>query len=130
MAFWKPGAVAPGSSLDRATDRAPAIVLTAAPGSKLPILAYRRNLLHAIEKFPFTILVGQTGSGKSTQLPQFLHDAGWTAEGRRVAICEPRRIAATSLASRVAAEAGWVLGEEVGYAIRFEELTSNRTRIK
>ncbi|POW13147.1 hypothetical protein PSHT_07847 [Puccinia striiformis] len=109
MAFWKPGTAAPGSSLDRAADRAPALVLTAAPGLKLPILAHRR---------------------KSTQLPQFLHEAGWTADGRQVAICEPRRIAATSLASRVATEAGYVLGEEVGYAIRFEELTSKRTRIK
>jgi ATP-dependent RNA helicase DDX35 len=120
----------PGSSLDRAADRAPALVLTAAPTLKLPILAHRRGLLYAIEKFGFTILIGQTGSGKSTQLPQFLHEAGWTADGRQVAICEPRRIAATSLASRVATEAGWVLGEEVGYAIRFEELTSKRTRIK
>jgi len=130
MAFWKPGTSAPGSSLDRAADRAPALVLTAAPTLKLPILAHRRVLLYAIEKFGFTILIGQTGSGKSTQLPQFLHEAGWTADGRQVAICEPRRIAATSLASRVAAEAGWVLGEEVGYAIRFEELTSKRTSIK
>jgi len=130
MAFWKPGTSAPGSSLDRAADRAPALVLTAAPTLKLPILAHRRVLLYAIEKFGFTILIGQTGSGKSTQLPQFLYEAGWTADGRQVAICEPRRIAATSLASRVAAEAGWVLGEEVGYAIRFEELTSKRTCIK
>ncbi|POW03903.1 hypothetical protein PSTT_10757 [Puccinia striiformis] len=130
MAFWKPGTAAPGSSLDRAADRAPALVLTAAPGLKLPILAHRHALLYAIERFGFTILIGQTGSGKSTQLPQFLHEAGWTADGRQVAICEPRRIAATSLASRVATEAGYVLGGEVGYAIRFEELTSKRTRIK
>ncbi|MBW0501432.1 hypothetical protein O181_041147 [Austropuccinia psidii MF-1] len=130
MSFWKPGTLAPGSTLDRAAERAPGPVLTSTPGLKLPILAHRDSLLYAIEKFPFTILVGPTGSGKSTQLPQYLKQAGWTLEGRQVAICEPRRVAATSLASRVASEAGWVLGEEVGYAIRFEELTSTQTRIK
>jgi len=76
------------------------------------------------------MLIGQTGSRKSTQLSQFLDEAGCTADGRPVAICEPRRIPATCLASRVAAEAGWVLGEHVGYAIRFEDLTSKRTCIQ
>ena len=70
------------------------------------------------------VLVGETGSGKSTQLPIYLHEAGWLTDEKRssnrgIIICEPRKLAAISLASRVAEEMGVVLGEEVGYAVRY-----------
>lgn len=78
-----------------------------------------------------TIVVGETGCGKSTQLPQILHGAGWTSSGKRIACTQPRRVAVTSLASRVAEEMGSILGHEVGYTVRFEDLSSpSRTRIK
>ena len=71
------------------------------------------------------------GSGKTTQLPQYLMEAGWAADGRVIACTQPRRVAATSVAARVAEEVGSVLGDEVGYTIRFEDLSSpTRTRIK
>jgi ATP-dependent RNA helicase DDX35 len=66
----------------------------------------------------------------SSELPQYLHEAGWTAHGATIACTQPRRVAATSVASRVAAEVGTVLGEEVGYTIRFEDVSSKeKTRI-
>lgn len=77
-----------------------------------------------------TIVVGQTGSGKTTQLPQYLEQAGWCAEGKVIAVTQPRRVAATTVAARVAEEMGCALGEEVGYSIRFEDVTSAKTRIK
>jgi ATP-dependent RNA helicase DDX35 len=70
------------------------------------------------------------GSGKSTQIPQFLHEAGWTAGGRRVVCTQPRRIAATSISARVAEESGCKVGEDVGYVIRFDSKMSEQTSIK
>ncbi|KAI9819407.1 MAG: hypothetical protein M1832_003969 [Thelocarpon impressellum] len=100
------------------------------PSTLLPIARHRQSLLYAIETFPVTIVVGQTGSGKTTQIPQFLEQAGWCADGKVVAVTQPRRVAATTVATRVAEEMGCKLGEEVGYSIRFEDLTSSATRIK
>ncbi|KAL9636334.1 MAG: hypothetical protein Q9164_002880 [Protoblastenia rupestris] len=100
------------------------------PASLLPIARHRQNLLYLIETFPITIVVGQTGSGKTTQIPQYLEQSGWCAEGKVVAVTQPRRVAATTVATRVAEEMRCKLGEEVGYSIRFEDLTSAKTRIK
>jgi len=100
------------------------------PSSLLPIAPHRQSLLYLIEKYPITIVVGHTGSGKTTQLPQFLYQAGWAADGTTIAVTQPRRVAATSVAARVAQELGCQLGTQVGYSIRFEDLTSEATRIK
>lgn len=72
----------------------------------------------------------ETGCGKSTQLPLYLHEAGWTKAGHQVVCTQPRRIAAITVASRVADEFGCKLGEEVGYGIRFDFQCSDRTLIK
>lgn len=98
--------------------------------SLLPIARHRQSLLYLIETFPVTIVVGQTGSGKTTQIPQYLEKAGWCEEGKVVAVTQPRRVAATTVATRVAEEMSCKLGEEVGYSIRFEDVTSAKTRIK
>jgi hypothetical protein len=77
-----------------------------------------------------TILVGETGSGKTTQIAQFIAEAGYAQERKLIACTQPRRVAAMSVARRVADEMDVVLGEEVGYSIRFEECSSNKTIIK
>ncbi|KAG8528098.1 uncharacterized protein KY384_007014 [Bacidia gigantensis] len=100
------------------------------PSSLLPIARHRKNILYLIDTFPVTIIVGQTGSGKTTQVPQFLNQARWTADGKVIGVTQPRRVAATTVAARVAEEVGCKLGEEVGYSIRFEDLTSVKTHIK
>ncbi|KAF8458815.1 P-loop containing nucleoside triphosphate hydrolase protein [Terfezia claveryi] len=100
------------------------------PSSLLPIARHRQALLYLVEKYPITIVVGQTGSGKTTQIPQYLHQAGWTGDGKIIACTQPRRVAATTVAARVAEEMGCRLGQEVGYSIRFEDMTSPRTVIK
>ncbi|CAK7275049.1 hypothetical protein SEPCBS119000_006482 [Sporothrix epigloea] len=100
------------------------------PSALLPIAKYRESILYLIETFPVVIVVGQTGSGKTTQIPQFLEQAGWCGDGKVIAITQPRRIAATTVASRVAEEYGCELGREVGYSIRFEDVTSSATKIK
>ena len=64
------------------------------------------------------------------EIPQYLDEAGWTTNGKQVACTQPRRIAATSVAERVAEEKNCRLGSEVGYLIRFEDQTSQQTRIK
>ncbi|KAK0634937.1 P-loop containing nucleoside triphosphate hydrolase protein [Bombardia bombarda] len=100
------------------------------PSALLPIAKHREALLYMVETYPVTIVVGQTGSGKSTQIPQFLEQSGWCAEGKVIGITQPRRVAATTVAIRVAEEFGCEVGKEVGYSIRFEDVTSATTRIK
>ncbi|KAK4866214.1 hypothetical protein LT330_008555 [Penicillium expansum] len=100
------------------------------PAALLPIARHKKNLLYLVEKYPVTIVVGQTGSGKTTQLPQYLDQAGWCENGKTIAVTQPRRVAATTVATRVAEEMRCKVGEEVGYSIRFEDLTSPATRIK
>ncbi|KAH7069114.1 P-loop containing nucleoside triphosphate hydrolase protein [Paraphoma chrysanthemicola] len=100
------------------------------PPALLPIAQLKDQLLYTIETYPVTIVVGETGSGKTTQIPRFLLDAGWCAEGRQIAVTQPRRIAATSVAARVAEELGTPLGQRVGYSIRFEDVTSANTQVK
>ncbi|CDK25670.1 unnamed protein product [Kuraishia capsulata CBS 1993] len=96
----------------------------------LPVYEYRDSLLKAIEEYPVLIIVGETGSGKTTQLPQFLFEAGYTSDGKKVGCTQPRRVAAMSVAARVAEEVGCRLGDKVGYTIRFEDKTSEKTVIK
>ena len=72
----------------------------------------------------------ETGCGKSTQLPLYLHEAGWTADGNCVVCTQPRRVAATSVAMRVAAEFGCAIGEEVGYGVRFDFKCTSKTVLK
>ncbi|KAI0670780.1 pre-mRNA splicing factor [Trametes maxima] len=96
----------------------------------LPIYQYRDQLLEAIKEHQVLIVVAETGSGKTTQLPQYLHEAGYTANGMKVGCTQPRRVAAMSVAARVAEEVGTKVGYEVGYSIRFEDCTSDKTVLK
>ncbi|KAJ2906815.1 hypothetical protein GGI21_003991, partial [Coemansia aciculifera] len=98
---------------------------------QLPAYSHRRQLLYAIETHSVVIVVGEPGSGKSTQLPQYLYEAGWAANGKTIACTQPRRIAAAMLAQRVSQEMGVDLGTTVGYSVRFSDAFSpETTRIK
>ncbi|KAF8073633.1 hypothetical protein FPV67DRAFT_757460 [Lyophyllum atratum] len=96
----------------------------------LPIYAFKEGLIEAIKEHQVLIVVAETGSGKTTQLPQYLHEAGYTANGMKVGCTQPRRVAAMSVAARVAEEMGTKVGYEVGYSIRFEDCTSDKTVVK
>ena len=99
----------------------------------LPVYKYRdgpNGFLAAVEKYRVLVVVGETGSGKTTQLPQYLHEAGYTKNGLKVGCTQPRRVAAMSVAARVADEMGVRVGNEVGYSIRFEDATSEKTVLK
>lgn len=98
--------------------------------TSLPIAKLRDQLLSAVDGNQVLVVIGETGSGKSTQMTQYLAEAGYTRERRRIACTQPRRVAAMSVAKRVAEERGCRLGEEVGYSIRFEDCTSPQTEIK
>ncbi|KAI0055480.1 P-loop containing nucleoside triphosphate hydrolase protein [Artomyces pyxidatus] len=123
--FWKPGTLGPGSSLDRASGEEAAVVASApisgflslqAQRERLPIFKHKEKLLHCVEKYPVVIVVGQTGCGKTTQIPQYLHEAGWSSDGNVIACTQPRRVAVTSVATRTATEVGSVIGEEIDEA--------------
>ena len=102
--------------------------------SRLPIHEHRDHILYLLEQHQCLVIQGETGSGKSTQIPQFLLDSGWTrtaAGHATIAVTQPRKVAAVSLAARVAEERSCELGHEVGYAVRFDEKWDpDRTRIK
>ena len=95
----------------------------------LPAFAVREDLLRVIRDNQVVIVVGETGSGKTTQLTQFLHEDGYGRLGM-IGCTQPRRVAAMSVAKRVAEEMEVKLGSTVGYAIRFEDCTSKETIIK
>ncbi|KAF5474488.1 hypothetical protein F2P56_006383 [Juglans regia] len=94
---------------------------------RLPVYKYRTAILYLVENHATTIIVGETGSGKTTQIPQYLKEAGWAEGGRVIACTQPRRLAVQAVSARVAEEMGVTLGEEVGYTIRFEDLTNSGT---
>lgn len=96
----------------------------------LPVFPFRDDLIEAINEHQVLIIEGETGSGKTTQIPQYLYEAGFTKDGKKIGCTQPRRVAAMSVAARVAQEMNVKLGNEVGYAIRFEDCTSERTVIK
>ncbi|TMW91090.1 hypothetical protein EJD97_014796 [Solanum chilense] len=97
----------------------------------LPIYPYKDALLQAVHDHQVLIIVGETGSGKTTQIPQYLHEAGYTRSGGKMIGCtQPRRVAAMRVAARVSHEMGVKLGHEVGYSIRFEDCTCEKTVLK
>ena len=96
----------------------------------LPIFEYRSDFLKCIETEQVMIVIGETGSGKTTQMTQYLLEAGFCSRNRRIGCTQPRRIAARSVTQRVADEMGVVMGTTVGYSIRFDDCTSPETRIK
>ncbi|EOD26794.1 hypothetical protein EMIHUDRAFT_457294 [Emiliania huxleyi CCMP1516] len=96
----------------------------------LPVFPYREQIIEAVNNYQCLIIVGETGSGKTTQVPQYLMEAGYCEDGKKIGCTQPRRVAAMSVAARVAEEVGCKLGNEVGYSIRFEDCTSERTALK
>lgn len=136
MAFWHPGTERPAQPIDPDGDATP--VYNPLSGfsidvqrRRLPIFEHRQALLYAVTQNGVTIVVADVGAGKSTQIPQYLHESGWTAGGRMIACTQPRRVATKTVAARVAEEMGVRLGHEVGYSIRFDDMTHpTLTRIK
>ncbi|ODQ65947.1 P-loop containing nucleoside triphosphate hydrolase protein [Nadsonia fulvescens var. elongata DSM 6958] len=97
----------------------------------LPVHAQRKEFLDVFHSTQIMVFVGETGSGKTTQIPQFvLYDDLPHLLGKQVACTQPRRVAAMSVAARVADEMDVRLGDEVGYSIRFEDKTSDKTVLK
>ena len=97
--------------------------------SELPITGYRSEIVELIRSKQVLIVCGETGSGKSTQLPKFCLEAGLGREAM-IGHTQPRRLAARSVATRVAEELGCRLGEHVGYQVRFGDQTGDQTLIK
>ncbi len=97
---------------------------------ELPVSQRKDDLAKAIRDHQVVIVAGETGSGKTTQLPKICLELGRGAKGRLVGHTQPRRIAARSVAERISAELGTELGDLVGYQVRFTEQTSKAGRIK
>ena len=95
----------------------------------LPIIDKKDEIIQAISEYPVVIVSGETGSGKTTQLPKFCLDAGRGLSGV-IGCTQPRRIAAMTVANRIAEELGETLGQSVGYKIRFTDKTSRHSIIK
>ncbi|WP_107704589.1 ATP-dependent RNA helicase HrpA [Nocardioides allogilvus] len=96
----------------------------------LPVSARRDDIAAAIRDHQVVIIAGETGSGKTTQLPKICLELGRAADGKLIGHTQPRRIAARSVAERIAEELGTELGDVVGYQVRFTDRTSRQSRIK
>ena len=132
------------------TDPAPTPTTTSQPRQAeiyrsrtlLPIWEHRDAIRAALRHRDVLVMLGETGSGKSTQIGQFLHSETWASSsssssssssrggGGCIAITQPRRVAAVNLARRVAEEMGVALGKEVGYSVRFDNRSSEVTKVK
>lgn len=95
----------------------------------LPVYQMRKQIVDTIRDNQFVVVVGETGSGKTTQIVQYLYEEGIDA-GKLIGCTQPRRVAAESVAKRVAEEMGVSLGGKVGYLVRFDDSTSSSTVIK
>lgn len=96
---------------------------------ELPVWEYREKFMEGMKEHQVFVLVGETGSGKTTQIPQWCLET--RVDKRKCVACtQPRRVAAMSVAQRVADELDVLIGQEVGYTIRFEDCTSPRTILK
>lgn len=91
----------------------------------LPIYHHKDKIISYVQNNQVVVVIGETGSGKSTQIPQFLIPLN----KKRIAVTQPRRVAAASLATRVSEEFGCPLGEEIGYQVRFSNVTSHNTKV-
>ncbi|XP_064641577.1 probable ATP-dependent RNA helicase DHX35 [Lineus longissimus] len=144
--FWKPGTPAPSERLseerisnDTSQEGSGSAIIHNPNASlsveqqrqRLPVFNHRNNILYLLEKYSTVVIVGETGCGKSTQIPQYLLEAGWAAEKWKIGVTQPRRVAVVTVANRVAEERGVILGDEVGYAIRFDDCwDEQKTKIK
>ena len=128
--FWKPA----GFDDQESNASAPIFNFSSAPLAQqrllLPIHKHKRQILHSVENFGVVVIVGETACGKSTQIPQYLMSNGWCDKGFQIVCTQPRRIAAQTLAARVAEEVGQGgLGDTVGYTVRFDNRRSTNTKI-
>ena len=98
--------------------------------SELPVSAARDDIVKAVSSSQVVIVSGQTGSGKTTQLPKILLELGRGTHGRQIVHTQPRRLAARTVAERIASEMGVHLGDEIGYQVRFTDETSPKTRLR
>src|SRR5512140_3964028 len=96
---------------------------------ELPVSARRADIARAIEEHQVVVVAGETGSGKTTQLPKILLELGRGRAGQ-IGHTQPRRIAARTVAERVADELGVPLGGVVGYQVRFTDESSDHTLVK
>lgn len=96
----------------------------------LPVFEYQADFMRLLNEHQSIVLVGETGSGKTTQIPQWCVEFALTKGKKGVACTQPRRVAAMSVAQRVSEEMDVGLGEEVGYSIRFEDCSSAKTVLK
>jgi pre-mRNA-splicing factor ATP-dependent RNA helicase DHX38/PRP16 len=123
-----------GSLVPSASRAPPSPLELAAAIARLPMSEAAPELTSALSTSQVVIVVGETGSGKSTQVPKIVRawarGGGASGAGPRIGCTQPRRMAAVSLASRVADEVGTPLGKDVGYAVRFDECMSDTVSIK
>ncbi|KAJ8779249.1 hypothetical protein J1605_012711 [Eschrichtius robustus] len=96
---------------------------------KLPILSEEQVIMEAVAEHPVVIVCGETGSGKTTQVPQFLYEAGYSSDNSIIGVTEPRRVAAVAMSQRVAKEMN-LSPRVVSYQIRYEGNVTEETRIK
>ncbi|XP_062501947.1 probable ATP-dependent RNA helicase DHX35 isoform X2 [Corticium candelabrum] len=141
--FWRPGTEAPESKvrIERPYSQEsyadsiaynPYLSLSMQQQrQRLPVFKHRNHILYLLEKHQTVVIVGETGCGKSTQIPQYLYESGWTNSQKIIGVTQPRRVATTTVAGRVAEEMGCMLGQEVGYVIRFDDVSDpKRTKVK
>ncbi len=127
---WSGGAPYPGTAMSAQTSSTEPLPFVIRYPDELPVSSRRDDIAAAIRDHQVVIVAGETGSGKTTQLPKICLEAGRGRDGRVIGHTQPRRIAARTVAERIAEELGVQLGEHVGYKVRFTDRSSDRTSVK
>ena len=130
MEFWKPGENAPGQRDKNSIKNADDYVESKLRKDQLDVCKYRQQILYLIEQFDLVLVIGETGTGKTSQIPLYIHEAGYAKQGRMVGVICRNSTSCVNHATKASDQMRTFISGKVGYSIPFDDNCSHATEIK